>query len=110
MRDSNRINTADDIRRHLRHHLAYQACETYAPEERAEMVMYTSTEPCPICAGGMATAEFGRVVYSVGNNDVGEFIGYSPEVALAVMFGETTEVVGPMLNKKGREIYREYGW
>jgi tRNA(Arg) A34 adenosine deaminase TadA len=37
----------------------------YLHRYTAETVMYTSTEPCPMCAGGMATAEFGRIVYSV---------------------------------------------
>ncbi|MDS0260535.1 nucleoside deaminase [Haloarcula sp. S1CR25-12] len=110
MRDSNRINTADDIRRHPELHLAYEACNKYTPEERAEMVMYTSTEPCPMCAGGMATAGFGRVVYSVGSDEIGEFTSSSPAVPSAAILGEATEVIGPVLNEEGREIHRGYDW
>ena len=109
-RDANRINTADDIRRHPELQLAYEACEGYTSKERAEMVMYTSTEPCPMCAGGMATAGFGRVVYSVGSDEIGEFTGSSPAVAAAEILGETTGVVGPVLNEEGREVHREYEW
>lgn len=110
MRDSNRINTAGDIRRHPELHLTYRACEEYALEERAEMVMYTSTEPCPMCAGGMAKAGFGRVVYSVGSDEIGEFTGSNPAVASAEILGECTEVVGPVLNEEGRQIHYEYDW
>jgi tRNA(Arg) A34 adenosine deaminase TadA len=110
MRDSNRINSADDIRRHPELHLAHRACKEYAPKERAEIVMYTSTEPCPMCAGGMAKAGFGRLVYSVGSDEIGEFTGASPAVASPAILGETTEVAGPVLNEEGREVHREYDW
>lgn len=52
MAESNRVRTETDIRRHPELHLAYRACREYDADERAAMVMYTSTEPCPMCAGG----------------------------------------------------------
>ena len=110
MRDSNRINTAEDIRRHPELHLAYRACEAYTPAERAEMAMYTSTEPCPMCAGGMATAGFGRVVYSVGSDDIGEFTGADPAVSAATILDGTTPVVGPVLPEAGRQVHRDFDW
>ena len=45
MSESNRVNTEDDIRRHPELHLAYRACRELSPGERAETVMYTSSEP-----------------------------------------------------------------
>src|SRR6056297_387347 len=78
MKESNQEITEDDIRRHPELHLAYRACREYDAEERAAMVMYTSTEPCPMCAGGMATAGFGRVVYSVGSDELAAFTGTEP--------------------------------
>ncbi|ELZ96143.1 hypothetical protein GCM10007209_27480 [Haloferax sulfurifontis] len=38
MRESNRIVTESDIRRHPELHLAYRACREYDADERAEMV------------------------------------------------------------------------
>jgi len=70
MAESNRVNSETDIRRHPELHLAYRACRESTPAERAETVMYTSTEPCPMCASGMATAGFGRVVYSVSSDEM----------------------------------------
>nr|WP_309221741.1 nucleoside deaminase [Halorussus sp. MSC15.2] len=61
MADSNRVVTENDIRRHPELHLAYRACRELDLDERAETVMYTSTEPCPMCATGMTNAGFGRV-------------------------------------------------
>ncbi len=105
MRESNRVVTTDDIRRHPELHLAYRACRELDPTARAEAVMYTSTEPCLMCARGMATAGFGRVVYSVGGDELG---GSEPAVRSAAILDGTTEVVGPVLNEAGRRIHEEY--
>jgi tRNA(Arg) A34 adenosine deaminase TadA len=110
MRESNRINTETDIRRHPELHLAYRACQEYDPEERAETVMYTSTEPCPMCAGGMRTAGLGRVVYSVSGDEVATFTGREPTVRSAAILDGVTEVVGPVLNDEGRDVHREFDW
>ncbi len=109
MTDSNREITESDIRRHPELHLAYRACREYDPDERAEMVMYTSTEPCPMCAGGMATAGFGRVVYSVGSDEIATFTRSEPSVRSAEILDGVSEVVGPVLNDEGREIHQDYG-
>lgn len=110
MADSNRVNTEDDIRRHPELHLAYRACRERDPDERAETVMYTSTEPCPMCAGGMRTAGFGRVVYSVSSDEIAAFTGAEPSIRCREILAGVSDVVGPVLNEAGRRIHREYGW
>lgn len=108
--DSNRVVTENDIRRHPELHLAYRACRKLEPDDRAETVMYTSTEPCPMCAGGMVRAGFDRVVYSVDGDEIAEFTGSSPSVRSATILDGITAVVGPVLNEEGRRIHEEYDW
>jgi len=110
MRESNRINTENDLRRHPELHLAYRACRAYDPAARAEMVMYTSTEPCPMCAGGMRTAGFGRVVYSVSSEGIATVTGDEVPVESAVILDGVTEVVGPVSNAEGRRIHHDFDW
>jgi tRNA(Arg) A34 adenosine deaminase TadA len=110
MAESNRVRTESDIRRHPELHLAYRACREYDVDERAALVMYTSTEPCPMCAGGIATAGFERVVYSVGSDEIAEFTGSEPTVRSAEILDGISDVVGPILNKEGRQIHQEYDW
>ena len=110
MAASNRVVTENDVRRHPELHLAYRACRELSPAERAETVMYTSTEPCPMCAGGMRSAGFARVVYSVGGDKVGEFVGESAPVRSAEVLDGVTEVVGPVLNEEGRAVHEAFGW
>lgn len=106
--DSNHIVTERDIRRHPELHLAYLACQQFTPEERAEMVMYTSTEPCPMCAGGMRMAGFARVIYSVGSDEIAEYTGVQPTARSAQILAGITEVQGPVLNDEGRRIHDEF--
>ena len=110
MTASNRVVTENDVRRHPELHLAYRACRELSPAERAETVMYTSTEPCPMCAGGMRSAGFARVVYSVGSDEVGEFVGESAPVRSAEVLDGVTEVVGPVLNEEGRAVHEVFEW
>jgi tRNA(Arg) A34 adenosine deaminase TadA len=110
MADSNRVVTENDIRRHPELHLAYRACRELAPDERAETVMYTSTEPCPMCAGGMVEAGFDRIVYSVGGDEIAEFTGNEPSVRSAEILDGVSDVVGPVLNDEGRQLHDEFDW
>ena len=110
MAESNRVNTADDVREHPELALAARAIRELDADARAGTVMYTSTEPCPMCAGGMAHAGFGRVVYSVGGDEIAEFTGGEPLIRSAEVLDGITEVVGPVLNEEGREVHRDFDW
>lgn len=110
MTESNRVVTESDLRRHPELHLAYRAQREYTADERAATVMYTSTEPCPMCAGGIRAAGLGRVVYSVGADELPRYTGEAPPVRSADVLTGVTEVVGPVLNEAGHRIHREYDW
>ena len=110
MADSNHVLTKNDIRRHPELHLAYRACQEMTQESRAETVMYTSTEPCPMCAGGMVTAGFGQVIYSVSSDEMVEFTGAKPSVRSGEILNGITIVVGPLLNDEGRQIHNGFDW
>lgn len=110
MEASNRLRTEDDVRRHPELHLAYRARRELDPEARRETVMYTSTEPCPMCAGGLWYAGLGRVVYSVGGDEIGEFKGREAPIRSKTVLDGVTEVVGPVLGEEGRQIHEEFDW
>ncbi|WP_247002384.1 nucleoside deaminase [Halosolutus gelatinilyticus] len=110
MEASNRVLTEDDVRRHPELHLAYRAGRELDPAARRGTVMYTSTEPCPMCAGGMRYAAFGRVVYSVGSDELSAFTDQGAPVRSADVLDGVTEVVGPALNAKGRRLHEEFDW
>ncbi len=110
MEDENAIHTEADIRRHPELHLAYLACREFSPEERAEMVMYASTMPCSMCAKGMRKAGFGRLVYSVSDDEVTEFTGSANNVQSTAILEGATEVHGPVLNEEGRKLHASHDY
>ena len=109
MEARNAVATAEDVRRHPELDLARRAAAELPPDERAATAMYTSTEPCPMCSGGIRIAGLGRVVYSAGADDVAEFTGGRPGTRAADVLDDT-EVVGPVLHEAGRAVHEAYGW
>lgn len=106
MRESNRVITENDVRRHPELHLAYRAQRELDAMTRAGSVMYTSTEPCPMCSGGMRYAGFGRVVYSVSAEEIVEFTGGEPAIRAEEILD--CEVVGPVSNEEGRTLHESF--
>lgn len=62
---SNRVHSDDDVALHPELTLARQAASEHSIADRASSVLYASTEPCPMCATGIAAADVGAVAYSV---------------------------------------------
>lgn len=110
MTESNRVNTLDDIRRHPELHLAFRAAQNMNPSDRAKTVMYTSTEPCPMCAGGIRSAGLARIVYSVGSDELPELVGSQPHVRSSEILGDAIPVDGPVLHEEGRAVHEDYDW
>jgi tRNA(Arg) A34 adenosine deaminase TadA len=105
MEDSNRVVTADDVRRHPELTLARLAVRDLDPEIRGETTMYTSTEPCPMCAGGMRYAGFERVVYATSGPEIAEFTGTEPGVRASEVLEDVTAVEGPLCREEAIELH-----
>ncbi len=111
MEARNAVVTEDDLAAHPELALARRAARELDPEARAETVMYTSTEPCPMCAGGVYHAGLGGVAYSVSAERSREFgtdlVVPSPEV----FAGGSREVpvVGGVLEEEGLALRRSFG-
>src|ERR1700755_1912606 len=90
---------------HAERLLATQACRTVAAEVRARATLYSSAEPCAMCAGAIYWAGIGRVVYGLSERRLRGITGHHPEnPTLALPCREVfasgqrpTEVVGPLL-------------
>lgn len=105
---TNTTRTEEDITAHPELKLARYAARELTPEERAACTMYTSTEPCSMCASGVYYAGLGRVVYSVSGSSlprVREDRGIDISCGEVIERGDgTTEVEGPVLEEAGLEI------
>jgi tRNA(Arg) A34 adenosine deaminase TadA len=105
----NTTRTEEDITAHPELKLARWAARELDDDGRGDVTMYTSTEPCPMCAGAMAIAGLGRVVYSVDGATAAEFApdDGSPPSSDLLDRESDIEVIGPELESEGRAVHRE---
>ncbi len=94
-----------DMTAHAERLLATAASKKYAPEFLAQCTMYTSAEPCAMCAGAIYWVGIGRVVYGLSESRLKQMTGAHPENPTLFLPCRTVfaagqrpvEVVGPLL-------------
>lgn len=110
MEERNAVTTANDIARHPELTLARRAAAER--DDAGDLVMYTSTEPCAMCSGGIYIAGLRAVVYSVSAERAAELAGGGGLVVPAAdVFDrgrDPVEVVGDVLQEEGEQIHREH--
>jgi len=110
MEASNRVRTESDVRCHPELQLAHRSMREFDQDERRELVMYTSTEPCPMCAGGLRYAGLGRVIYSVSSDEMTGFSDHEESVRSGEILDGVTDVVGPICQEEGLAIHEAFDW
>ncbi len=105
--ERNTVNTDDDRTAHPELKLVRWAGRNLSPAERRQTTMYTSTEPCAMCAGGIRNVGLGRVVYSTSAGTLAAITG-GDENPSAAAIASDTEVDGPVLPEAGREVHESF--
>jgi tRNA(Arg) A34 adenosine deaminase TadA len=98
---------------HAERLLATQACTTLSSSLLAKATLYSSAEPCAMCAGAIYWAGIGRVVYGLGEHRLRAITGDHPEnptldLPCRDVFRtgqRSTEVVGPMLEDEAAALH-----
>lgn len=75
----NTVVTNRDCTGHAETNLMRLATQHYSPEKLATCILYTSTEPCAMCAGAIHWGNVRRVVYALSEVALYEIIGPSPD-------------------------------
>jgi len=104
-----------DMTAHAERLLATRASRAFRPDFLASCTMYSSAEPCAMCAGAAYWAGIGRVVYGLSERRLKEMTGDHPEnptldvPCRVVLEGgqRRVEVVGPLLEEEGAALHRE---
>ena len=78
----NSVVTGKDCTGHAETNLMRLATQNYAAEQLKTCTLYTSTEPCAMCAGAIYWGNVGRVVYALSEVGLYEVIGPSPDQLL----------------------------
>ncbi len=98
---------------HAERLLATEACRRLSPELRAAATLYSSAEPCAMCAGAIYWAGIGRVVYGLSETRLRGVTGNHPEnptldLPCREVFSSgqrATEVVGPLLEDEAEALH-----
>jgi tRNA(Arg) A34 adenosine deaminase TadA len=104
---------ARDSTAHAERLLATQACRTLDAETLRNATLYSSAEPCAMCAGAIYWAGIGRVVYGLSEHRLRRLTGNHPEnPTLDLPCREVfktgqrpTEVVGPLLEEEAEALH-----
>lgn len=109
----NTVFTDNDCTGHAETNLVRLATQRFSPEQLSRCTLYSSTEPCAMCAGAIHWSQIGRVVFALSEIDLYDIIGPSPDHLLLPcreVFAHTQkhiEVSGPaaVLNKEARAVH-----
>jgi tRNA(Arg) A34 adenosine deaminase TadA len=98
---------------HAERLLATQACTTLSPDILRTATLYSSAEPCAMCAGAIYWAGIGRLVYGLSEHRLRGVTGNHPEnptldLPCREVFRSgqrSTEVVGPLLEDEAEALH-----
>ncbi|WP_049981762.1 nucleoside deaminase [Halolamina rubra] len=109
MRAGNRIVSENDLRAHPELTLAKRAAAER--DDADELVMYTSTEPCPMCAGGIDIAGLRAVVYSVSGERAAALHGSDALLSSTAVFEAgrgDVRVIPDVLRAEGEKLHEAH--
>jgi tRNA(Arg) A34 adenosine deaminase TadA len=104
---------AHDGTAHAERLLASQACTTIDAAVLHSATMYSSAEPCAMCAGAIYWAGIGRLVYGLSEHRLRDLTGNHPEnptldLPCREVFGSgqrSIEVIGPLLEDEAAAVH-----
>lgn len=102
-----------DMTGHAERLLATAASKTFDPAFLGNCTLYTSAEPCCMCAGAMYWAGIGRVVYGLSERRLKTITGNHAEnptldLPCRIVFAagqRPVEVIGPLLEDEAATIH-----
>jgi tRNA(Arg) A34 adenosine deaminase TadA len=112
----NTVVTERDCTGHAETNLMRLASQHFQPEKLAACTLYTSTEPCAMCAGAIHWGNVRRVVFALSEIDLYEMTGPSPDYLLLPcrdVFARSqrhVEVIGPAaeLDVEARAVHEGF--
>ena len=88
----------------------------YSPEVMAGSTIYTSAEPCAMCAGAIFWSGVGRLVFGLSGERLHELADMTPDMLVTsareilARAGCKVEVVGPVLESEALTLFADGGF
>lgn len=96
----NTVITEHDVTGHAETNLVRIASKQFDSETLSQCTLYTSTEPCAMCAAAIYWAGIPVVIFSCSVEKFGELFGHNLNIPCREVFSRGThkvEVIGPVL-------------
>ncbi|MGI9574473.1 nucleoside deaminase [Alloalcanivorax xenomutans] len=102
-----------DMTGHAERVILTRASQSYSPDFLARCTLYTSAEPCAMCAGAAYWAGIGRVVYGLSEKRLKAITGNHPEnptldLPCRTVFAagqRSVQVIGPLLEEEAAALH-----
>jgi tRNA(adenine34) deaminase len=103
----------EQVLAHAEMNLLHRAVRDFTPDVLASSTMYTSAEPCAMCAGAIFWSGVSRLVFGLSGDRLHEMSGFSPQMLVAsardvlARAGRQVEIIGPIFEPEAELICRE---
>jgi tRNA(Arg) A34 adenosine deaminase TadA len=112
----NTVNTERDCTGHAETNLIRLASRRFDPATLRKCTLYTSTEPCAMCAGAIHWSQVGRVVFGLSEESLYNLVGAHPDnetmrLPCREVFacgGRPVEVIGPLLEDEAKTVHEGF--
>jgi tRNA(Arg) A34 adenosine deaminase TadA len=113
MEQENAYMPTRDMTGHAERVLMTRATTTYPPEMLRTCTIYSSAEPCAMCAGAIYWAGIGRLVYGMSEHDLKTVTGNHAEnptldLPCRTIFAagqREVEIIGPLLAQESAQLH-----
>lgn len=107
----NTVETENDRTRHAELNLVSLAEQTLSKEDLQKSILYTSTEPCPMCCGAIYWSDIEQVVYGCSGAKLGEIAGDKIALSAREIFAQgkrNIKVIGPVLEEEAAQQHHDF--
>jgi tRNA(Arg) A34 adenosine deaminase TadA len=107
----NEIHTSHDKTQHAERLLASRASQQFDEDTLAACTLYTSTEPCAMCAGAIYWAGIRRVVFSCSQEAFAAIAGKALDIPCREVLSYANhpmEVIGPVLESEALAVHQKF--
>lgn len=110
----NTVITDSDCTGHAELNLMRMASQQYPFEMLSRCTLYSSTEPCPMCAGAIFWGGVGRVVYALSEDELYAMTGDSPHKLpvgcreILAHGARPIEVLGPAIEDEAQQVHQGF--
>lgn len=98
---------------HAEMNLLQRAVQQFTPDVLATSTLYTSAEPCAMCAGAIFWSGISRLVYGLSGDRLHQMSGFTPQMLVAsardvlARAGRQVEIIGPIFEAEAEAIFGE---